>query len=212
MVSTTQKLEGAAAVAAYQADPTRERADVLIRRYKGLAFSMCRKWITGVGLDDIGVSTAALMGIWAAIKTYDPTRGMKFTSWLGVKVKQHVLDELRTLGYDKKRRVKMTVMRERERSLDEMRESEGHHLDTIPMREDGICRHARIRATVRQVVHGLTRDLRLLVMLYFVEGLTLKESGKAVGYSESRASMMIKYAMSELRKTPGVRELLEAEI
>jgi RNA polymerase sigma factor for flagellar operon FliA len=49
------------------------------------------------------------------------------------------------------------------------------------------------------VVRGLGRTERLVILLYYFEGMTLKEIGQAVGLSESRVSQMHSAILARLR-------------
>ncbi len=60
---------------------------------------------------------------------------------------------------------------------------------------------AACRSDVRDLLtEGLTRSEQLLIILYYYEQMTLKEAGKAVGFSESRASQVRKAVLARLKR------------
>ena len=58
-------------------------------------------------------------------------------------------------------------------------------------------------------LRGLTKLQKTIVILYFIEDLTMREIGDAVGLSESRVSQLIKDACYELKDLPYVRYLAD---
>ena len=61
----------------------------------------------------------------------------------------------------------------------------------LAAREAGPYRVAEGRDLLKRAIIGLPRAERLMVVLYYIEGLTMKEIGVAVGVSESRVSQMM---------------------
>lgn len=53
--------------------------------------------------------------------------------------------------------------------------------------------------SVRHILTGLTRAEALTMLLYHIEGFTLKEIGKIIGYSESRAHQIHESALAKSR-------------
>jgi len=86
-----------------------------------------------------------------------------------------------------------------------------------PMRIDAIVdrgapdpARSRLRAGVREeILRGLTRSERLLVMLYYYEELTFREIGRTLELSESRISQMhttiVRRTRARMRLTPEMR-------
>lgn len=48
-----------------------------------------------------------------------------------------------------------------------------------------------LRDEVRRALRGLRKNQRLSVILYFLEGLSMKEAAESIGVSESRVSQII---------------------
>jgi len=65
--------------------------------------------------------------------------------------------------------------------------------------EDPSCRIARQMIT-DYITRGLTRDERLVLILYYYEQITMAEIGKVLGLSESRVSQMHKDLLVRLRR------------
>ena len=66
-----------------------------------------------------------------------------------------------------------------------------------------------LQAALRQAVHDLPPDDRLLVKLYYFDGLRLREAGAVLGVHEATASRRLTKVQNELRKT--VTEILIKE-
>jgi RNA polymerase sigma-70 factor (ECF subfamily) len=66
-----------------------------------------------------------------------------------------------------------------------------------------------LQAALRQAVHDLAPDDRLLVKLYYFDGLRLREAGAVLGVHEATASRRLTKVQNELRKA--VTEILVKE-
>jgi len=73
-------------------------------------------------------------------------------------------------------------------------------VDTIRDRrsEDPTSR-AMHRDLAESITRGLTKTERLVILLYYVEELTMKETGRALDLSESRVSQMHSAIITRLR-------------
>ncbi len=82
------------------------------------------------------------------------------------------------------------------------------HSDTLIDRESvSPAELAKERDLKTRITRSLNRVERLLIILYFWEGLTMREAGTAVGLSESRVSQMLSSILSRLRISIPLSEL-----
>ncbi len=58
--------------------------------------------------------------------------------------------------------------------------------------------------------NSLGREEKLIISLYYYEGLTMKEIGRTIGYCESRVSQLHSQLMKRLKAKKGLKELLTA--
>ena len=67
-----------------------------------------------------------------------------------------------------------------------------------------------LRESLAEALGGLKERERLVVTLYFYEGLTLKEIGKAINLSEGRISQILSRTLSKLRESLAKEDTLIA--
>lgn len=61
-------------------------------------------------------------------------------------------------------------------------------------------------------VAGLSRREKMLVLMYYRDGLTMRECGAAAGISESMASLVLKGVRERLQQSDSMKRLLAAEV
>jgi RNA polymerase sigma factor for flagellar operon FliA len=82
---------------------------------------------------------------------------------------------------------------------------EGHRLEVRQLADAespdpvGIYEQKELRATLAEAIAQLSEEDRLVLSLYYYEGLTLKEIGNLLGVSESRACQLRGRALARLR-------------
>ena len=83
---------------AYRLDPGDESRNALVEAYQGFIREVTRRFAVRLprSVDRGDLSTAASVGLMAAIRGFDPERGVRFESYCELRVKGALLDELRS--------------------------------------------------------------------------------------------------------------------
>lgn len=179
----------------------------LAERHLGLVRMVAMKFIRQRGLpinhrELIGYGTEGLL---QAIDGFDPARGIKLTTYASGRVHGAILDGLRNLdwvprlarrrhGDDCRRMVSMQAILARGEGRDQLRI---HTL--VDPAADQQQRDRESREAVRRRCVGFSAAERLIVEMYYVEGLNMREIGKALGLSESRVSQMHSSVLDQMR-------------
>jgi RNA polymerase sigma factor for flagellar operon FliA len=184
----------------------------LIERYAPLATSVAHRMRvpTGalMGRDDI--ESAALIGLINAVDRYDPTRGIPFEGYAGLRIRGAILDELRRLD-DHTR-----GQRQRAREVvDDTAPEIGAYATTLSLDmllETGDRDWAAddetteqdalqdLRARVESALGCLPPRQREVLARYYGDSLTLRESAVRMGISEARACQLHGRAIHNLRR------------
>lgn len=149
------------------------------------------------------------LGLMQAIEGFDPARNTQFQTYATLRIRGAMVDGLRVLDWVPR------LERRREKqglatplalgSLDEAvyTTDAGEPVPRGALLEDRAAPAAESRLlaadTWRELLRGLGQRERLLLILYYGEGLTLREAGVHIGVSESRASQMLAQALRWIR-------------
>lgn len=133
----------------YVADPTRQRRNVLVERYLGLAQHLAKRYaFRGVPVDDL--RQVAIVGLVKAVERFDPDRGFAFSTFAGRtiegEVKRHFRDATWVLRVPRHTQEMHLAVR---RASDELRQMLGR----APTPAD-VAKHLEIG--VDEVVDALT--------------------------------------------------------
>ena len=216
-----------------------------------IALRICSRLPVQVDADDL--ISAGVFGLLDAIRTFDPDRGFKFSTYSGPRVYGAMIDELRAMDWAprlaRKRATSMDKTREKlsrtlgRRPTDEevveeldvsgdeyakmVRDeaisnivslSRGSNNDSSNGREmfefeivEDVDQVDPVAAAQRQdlkqeITRNLSRTERLIVLLYYYEGMTFREIGVTVDLSESRVSQMHASVLARLKARFGLRE------
>jgi len=125
-------------------------------------------------IDHDELESEKLIVLWECLKTYDPSRGKKFTSFLYQKLDWR---------YKK-------ILRERKRRSPVF-------CDNIDLKNsrDGLDTEKRIISHT----DGLPRHLKKVVIQYYLHNMTIEEIGKENLYSRETARRLIKKALSKIK-------------
>ena len=184
---------------AYTNNPSDDNRNALVMVYlpwlKNVSAKAFAKLPTSSGwvLDD--VLSWAVLGAMSSMQRFDPGLGMKFESYALRRVLGSITDHLREMDWvPRQERLlrkgdptipKMISMdsRSAQRHDEKCRIDTIDNLATCPFEDDPKRDH-----WWRQVCRGLSRQERLLVLMYYRLQMTLKECGHHLGVSESRCS------------------------
>lgn len=160
--------------------------------------------------DLIAASVMAMMKI---MQKFDPSRNVKLTTYMNSRIDGAMLDYLRVLDWvprlARKRQAKGLEHVPGVGSIDKV-VVEGETRNVT--RGDGLAdRHDHFaevddRENFKRLLIGLLPATRLILTLYHVEEMTMKQIGKVVGLSESRVSQMVSQAYAILRAKPEIQE------
>jgi RNA polymerase sigma factor for flagellar operon FliA len=188
-------------------DGSIEARNELMRRYwplvKKLAEVLKAKLPDCVEVDDL--ASDGVFGLAQAIDRFEPARGFKFATYAIPRIRGAMRDALRDQDWVPR------LVRSRKQKAPEVHSINGTVFETeigkpvtaamliaddsptpADVLEQRDMRHVILKALP-------SRSHRLLVKLYQLEGHTLKEAGKVLGFSESRASQMHAEAMGILQ-------------
>ncbi len=176
-----------------------------------------------VDIDDL--AGPGHLGLLKAIRTFDPGKNVHFSTWAARCIRFAMLDYLRDNDWAprlERRRQKKTGERPVTiHSLDRavFQTGGGRDIRQVDLLPDSslAAPESRLsrRLTIDQLCRGMNRSERLAVVLYFFEGLTMRETGRAIGVCEARVSQMIKLLTRRLRSRftePQCRALLGLEV
>lgn len=227
----------------------------LVRRYLPLAKVVAeRLWLRlprGIALEEL--QSASIMGLIAAVESFDLSRKVKFQTFCLLRIRGAVLDELRARDWvprrvrtnaNKLEAAAKTLLGKLGRhpteeelaaelgvSLSELTELmhahamlgtitsgkswQDSHSDKIvyeventqDQREQAPPFNLQREDIKKLIIKGLSEKERLIVLLYYYDGLTMKEIGNILNLSESRVSQMHASILSRLRQRLAGRQV-----
>lgn len=167
---------------------------------KWVAMGLQRKLPRCVELADLESDGA--IGLMDAICKFEPDRHVKFATYATRRIRGAILDGIRDRDWVPR------LVRHRGEAVKEM------HSLSAPIYDDG-GRTLRLIDDIRadeeaaggaqrldffnRICAGLTRAEQMIVILYYVEEITMKEIGRTLGLSESRVSQMHASILLRLR-------------
>lgn len=157
----------------------------------------------GVTVDDL--RSYGSTGLLQAIERFDPERGLQFPTFAGPRVNGAMLDGLRSMDW-------VPRLERRKQSRGEVTPSGMFSFDAIttgPERGEVIAFHdpdaphpsasiERAQA-MGKLLRGMGKVDRLVLLLYYCDGLTMKQIGASVRLSESRVSQLHSELITRLR-------------
>ncbi len=154
-----------------------------------------------VSVSDDELYSAGMVGLMTASRSYDPSRGAEFKTYAYHRIRGAILDELRRLDF-------------LPRSQREKARREGHEPPAfvgIPTDEDGqeslaadpveaALENQELMASLREQILQLPEKMRVVMTLYYSEGLRMREIGERLHLTESRVSQIHSNAIARLRR------------
>jgi RNA polymerase sigma factor FliA len=160
---------------------------------------MAEKKVTAFGiLDSQDLIQAAVIALMRARKKFDPTRGFKWITYALPRARGAMLDALRDADHvPRLERARLKARGEEGRKV----LSIDHQLtdvsrEGLPMLRDRAAERSDFWVGVRRRIGARMGEI---LERYFVDDLTLKEIGRRLGLSESRACQLLASAYRELR-------------
>lgn len=199
----------AEAWAAFLADRSPENRWRVVECYlpvvRLLADKHAARLATAVGTEADDLYQVGVIGLMEAVKAFDPGRAVQFTTFAPRRINGAMMDSLRGLDWNSRlnraagdRRSMQPMSRELYGNPDGRRATVLGDVLRDRRAVDPAAAAAGPEG-LRAMVRELPRAHKLLVLLVDGEGLTLKEAGLAVGFSESRASQLRTEAFGMLR-------------
>jgi len=211
-----------AAWADYQADRTTERRNAIVEHYlpwaDHVAAGRAARLPAHIELDDVQ-SLAREALIWC-VERFEPDRGVWFKSWARQRIAGMILDGMRRQDWVPKNKRKQAKADGTECDLAQVwqwQETPTHctgreEPDRLhpPSKEPSPLDRAEADDFKRHVYRGLDAPQRLIVMLYYGAGMTMKEAARVIGVSESRTSQHLQTIKAILKARFGARLAREA--
>lgn len=144
-------------------------------------------------------------GLMDAADKFDPGRGVRFETYAGRRIQGAMLDGIRNFDW-----VPRLVRARKEKvvgmgSIDlPLRGGEGRErkvADVLEDRQAPVQERLAEKEGFSELVRSLPRVSRFLLTLLYVDGMTMKEAGRAAGFSESRVSQIHSEAVGVLKAT-----------
>lgn len=194
----------------YRATRSDDDRNALIVAYlplcESIAGGISRALPTRAVFDLPALVNAGVPGLIEAIEAFDPQRGYYFSTFAHMRVKGAILDELRR--YDWVPRLERTRAKRGEVQVNyqqpfvleiDANGNETAYGQQFPDLSPGPEARQGSEDFWREWLRGLSQAERLIVLLYFREGLSMKQVGDQVGVSESRVSQQMSAICRRLR-------------
>lgn len=154
-----------------------------------------------VSVSDEELYSAGMVGLLVASRSYDPSRGAEFKTYAYHRIRGAILDELRRMDF--------LPRSQRERARREGCEAPA--FVAIPTDEDGqenlsadpieaALENEELMATLREQILQLPEKMRIVMTLYYSEGLRMRDIGERMHLTESRVSQIHSNAVARLRR------------
>lgn len=156
-----------------------ERNDLIVNYLplaKKLARSKSRATPRSVQYEDL--ESAAYLGLVDAASKFDGQRNVSFSAYAKLRINGEMQDYLRQLAWGPRKSIKSVFTIE----------------EDMFSREDKYSSEFFEKAT-----KNLNKLAKSLILMYYVQELSLKEIGEKIGVSESRISQLLKEARNTMR-------------
>ncbi len=212
----------------YSSTRSTDDRNQLVELYMWLAYLIAKNFhlrVLGTGVEYSELVSAASEGLMMAVERFDVGRGILFGTFAPQRIHGQIADWLRSTDpHTRLYRIREPMVRNWAQTLchkptdDEVYErfgfklerrnsislsSTGHERDDSKVKDlnESVGKSDRNHSVseVSYLLKGLTRRERLAVVLYCIEGYTMKESAEVIGVSESRLSQMMKDLIPRMR-------------
>ena len=183
----------------------------LFDQYKSYAAGVAKHihWRTGSRFRMEDLVADALVGLWKALKDFQPTGDLPIQGYIAIRARGEVLDGLRR--EDRFRRGHSNRLRLQGEGVPDHLSIDAERLndDGGPVaglasilfdRSPAIGLRAQLRDECRRALVGLSQRERTCLMLHFGESLTQREVARALGVSPSCVSLICAEAIRKVRR------------
>jgi RNA polymerase sigma factor for flagellar operon FliA len=151
---------------------------------------------TGYKADADDLHSEGMIGLLGAARTFRPGGGANFKTYAYRRVRGQMLESIRRSCWVKR----SALPRYRQSGTEPPKMLTGEPFEHKPDPADQPYVPAEQADSVRALLRHLSRQERFVVLSSVVLGLTLKDTGKAAGLSESRTSQIRTQALKSLRE------------
>jgi RNA polymerase sigma factor FliA len=213
----------------YSSSRSTDDRNRLVELHMCLAHTIAKKYylkVLGTGVDYGELLSAASEGLIQSVERFDLSRSILFRTFATQRIRGQIADWLRSTDvHTRLYRIREPMVRKWAQTLghkptdDEIYgyfgfklerrkavslSSTGHERDDWKVRElnewgVGKCDSNHSVGEVSYLLKGLTRRERLAVVLYCIEGYTMREAAEVIGVSESRMSQMMTDLIPRMR-------------
>lgn len=159
----------------------------------GLAYTIAYKY-GNCGLEAADLESAAMFGLAKAAMSYDPSRGIRFSSFAARCMKNEIGMELRKA---KKHMGQLSLEAERFTAEDERHAATLKHI--IPYEDPGF-EHADNSDLIPSLLSGLPEKESQAIQLVVCSELTQMEAAERMGICNTYVSRCIKSGLAKIRK------------
>ena len=171
----------------------------LILHYSPLVKYVAGRVATGLpqNVEQADLVSYGIFGLIDAIEKYDPDRGYKFETYAIARIKGAILDELRSIDWvPRSVRAKARAIEKAYGKL----EGELHRTPSdVELAKELEMSDDQLQATLNR----MPEREKIVLTLYYYEGLTLAEIGQVLGVTESRVCQIHTKAVLQLRARLG---------
>jgi RNA polymerase sigma factor (sigma-70 family) len=153
-----------------------------------LAYSRANYWKV-LNMDHSEILSTAMYGLVLAVKKFDKTKGVSFSTFCYRVIDNEVLKLVRYQRAEKRNAVTVSLNQQTNDSQ-EFGEMLGEE-ETFP---------AENQSLIQFLSRGLTSEERLLIDLYFYKNLNQADIGNIFGVSQVHVSRMIRKALDKMRE------------
>jgi RNA polymerase sigma factor (sigma-70 family) len=140
----------------------------------------------------------AAVEIWKSLHRFDPDRGFKLITWAALRIKGAMKDAMRngrmTKGGTRTGRTEKIF------DVNARRDNGSYVFDHTDERSANDAERKAAEESFNDLLRGLTKVERLIVVLYFRDGMLMREIGESLGICEARVSQITTRILAMLKQ------------
>jgi len=176
----------------------RDESSALIARHAAMIDRVARRVAARAGMPELSEElwSAGAMGLLDAARRFEPGREIRFETFAEHRVRGAMLDELRRLDHLPRRmRARVKEQDEPDVRLEELVDIAPGEAPSAEERAVSAQQRERLAAAIAR----LPERLQVVLSLYYVEELKLREIGLVLEVTEARVCQLHKEALAALR-------------